>query len=638
MVNTLGAMQLPTGVEALQQRHREILLRLRMLAHDSLQSNMGSVGFESSGHSDPSSPEWVQVDWGHPVWIDQIVLAPILWHVGDSKYTAGGFPEAFRVLAGTKENPEGSVIAVLSGDDTKLPRRAPLVIPCETMASWVRVESIKLSPCPFSALYNLQLSELMVFSGEENVALNQSVTSSSVGPMEADRRSRQALTDGYMPYVMNSPIQGETLAFRAIARSGTAPTLSLDLGESMPINRINIHAFDARNSVPRDVTSDFGIPPNLLIMGANKEDFSDAVTLVERSKKGPYDTGPILLLPFPERQCRYLLFQMNFNDSFDRVVGFAEIEVISRGKNVALGRKVKVKGLHRIGFNRLSRITNGKNSLGQVLPIKQWVNELSQRHDLEFELNEIRAALSTAYATQKKHLALLGWIASLLVGTLVVSTAIMQYRKRRLLATMRERFAADLHDELGANLHSISMLTELAREDLQTPDQLDRSLKDIQRLVATTGEAARYCSTKLTNPKQHNLPEDMRTLTRRILADITWKLDIQGGENLQNFKWTTIDDLFLFYKECLINISRHSRAARVNARLEASKRQITLTVTDDGVGLLDRVPPSVQRRAHLLHGRVSLEKPPQGGTTIQLTLRPPRRLFSFNPKKPTEHP
>jgi signal transduction histidine kinase len=195
------------------------------------------------------------------------------------------------------------------------------------------------------------------------------------------------------------------------------------------------------------------------------------------------------------------------------------------------------------------------------------------------------------------------------------------------------RFAADLHDELGANLHSISLLAEMAREDLRSPEKLEGTLEEIKNLVASTIAAARYCIEKQTHPLKHNLPEDMRNISRRILADIDWELDIQGGEHLRDLKVTFLDDLFLLYKECLVNISRHSMATRVRASLRADAKRIELHVEDNGKGLDGRAPKSLQRRARLLGGRISAEQGDAGGSSIRLVLRRPRpSIFSRNKK------
>ena len=619
--------------EALERRGREIRNELRSLSLENMVGGIGSVGFESRLHNSSQNKEWVQVDWERPVPIDQVVLAPLLWQWGSMGYTAGGFPEEFRVLAGTAEDREGKVIASFQNKDTFLPRSAPLVIPCDTTASWVRVEASLLSKRIQDHQYSLQLSEILVFSGQNNVALNAAVSSSSVGILEGTRRFSRALTDGYLPYEMNVPGDKNSIAFLSTPKDEERFSLQIDLGESMPINQVNLFAIDSSSTSPRDYAGDYGIPNRFVIEGANRPDFSDAVVLVDREKRNLLDAGQILMLRFPESRQRYIrLLSLRHHES-KKVVGFAEVEVFSNGRNVALGKLAAITG--GTLTKRIESLTDGHNLNGRILPIKQWLGELAHRHDLENELPRINQAIQAGLARQKEHLAVLGWIASLALAGGSIAVLLLQLLKMRQIAELRVRFAADLHDELGANLHSIGLLAEMAREDLRSPEKLEVTVEEIKNLVASTSAAARYCIEKQTHPLNHNLPEDMRNISRRILADIDWELDIQGEEHLRDLKLTFLDDLFLFYKECLVNISRHSMATRVRASLRADAKCIELQVEDNGKGLDGRTPKSLHRRARLLGGRVSAEQRDAGGSSIRLLLRRPRPSLFSKAKKTT---
>jgi signal transduction histidine kinase len=253
------------------------------------------------------------------------------------------------------------------------------------------------------------------------------------------------------------------------------------------------------------------------------------------------------------------------------------------------------------------------------------MGELARRHDLETELPLVRQEIQRRYSRQKKWQAALAWTAGAAVAAGVLGILVVQLLRMRQIAQMRERFAADLHDELGANLHSIGLLAEMARDDANSHGKLGTILEEIQRMVASTGAAAKYCIEKQIHPFRHDLPAEMRKTNQRILADMEWELDFRGEEHLEGLKPAFLDDLLLFYKECLVNISRHSKATRVRASLEADPKRIQLMVADNGQGFSGGAPPSLQRRARLLGGRLSARPVENSGTTISLTLRAKRR-------------
>ncbi|MFC1766864.1 discoidin domain-containing protein, partial [Planctomycetota bacterium] len=190
------------SLHPLEQRLTEIDSELEQLADYSLRTGVGTVGFRSMWHPDPNHTEWIRIDWGHTVPIDQIVLVPTIWRDTKAGFRADGFPLEFKLITGTDPSETGTVVASFCKQDRLLPRLAPLVISItSTEASWLRIEATTLSPRAWDGKYLLQLSEVLVFNGSENVALHQALTVSSPGLGETRARIPQTLVDGFVPYL-----------------------------------------------------------------------------------------------------------------------------------------------------------------------------------------------------------------------------------------------------------------------------------------------------------------------------------------------------------------------------------------------------------------------------------------------------
>jgi signal transduction histidine kinase len=113
------------------------------------------------------------------------------------------------------------------------------------------------------------------------------------------------------------------------------------------------------------------------------------------------------------------------------------------------------------------------------------------------------------------------------------------------------------------------------------------------------------------------------------VVDLEHKLSVSGEQHLATIDQQKQVDLFLFYKECLINCCRHSDATELSTRLVVGTKTTLLTVTDNGSspadhGALD-LPPSLKRRAKILGAHVTLTHPDEGGWRISLRLRNKRR-------------
>jgi signal transduction histidine kinase len=100
--------------------------------------------------------------------------------------------------------------------------------------------------------------------------------------------------------------------------------------------------------------------------------------------------------------------------------------------------------------------------------------------------------------------------------------------------------------------------------------------------------------------------------------------------------------------EALENAHRHAHASGIAVELEVLDTDFTLRVQDDGVG----PPPSLTlddltrtghfgllgmtERAASLGGRIALNRPPQGGTEVHLTLPLSSATAAHTPPTPQE--
>lgn len=616
------------SLNQLEQRLDEIDAELEQLAHYSLRSGVGAIGYRSMWHNTAEETEWVQIQLEKETPIDEIMLVPTIRRDTEKGFQADGFPAEFRILAGTADHPSGIVIGEYHASDGFLPRIAPLVIPLEGIkASWVRLEATHLSQRAFDNNFVFQLSEVLLFSGEENIALRQPIKGSSTHPERADSAwNVRYLVDGHTPYLMDAAQGLQSVAY--VSPPGKQPVLTLDLGTDFTLSRIHLHALDQSDTVPQAYAGNLGIPKHLRIEGATQPDFSDAAVLLETRQKNVNDTGPIMMWRIPETSCRYVRFSEASISSNsipeDFRIGFAEIELFSNDRNVALEQTVRTDypTVARKTNRFLAALTDGRNLYGNILPIRDWLNELVRRQHLETERPLVVAELALRYAQQKANLNRMSWLAALLVAAVAFIILLDRMLRLRQIARIRERFAADLHDELGANLHAIGLLGDLAKDAVHSPDELIETVDEIRALTERSGAAARHCADMQQADIFGKLPDDMRRSARRIMADMEYDISIEGEELLEKLKPRTKADLFLFYKESLVNISRHSAATEVSIKLTADNKELCLTILDNGHGLEGKIPSSLKRRARLLGGQVACTASSNEGTCITLKFQP----------------
>jgi signal transduction histidine kinase len=618
----------------LEERLSEIDSELPQLSQLSLRGGVGSIGYRSAWWQTAEDKTWIQVQLDHTALIDCVVLAPTIWRTSKNGFQADAFPAAFRIVAGTENAPQGQVVAEFDEHNAHLPRIAPLVIPIEPMrATWVRLEATQLSKRYYDNYPCLQLAEFFVFSGTENVALHQTVHASSNITVSGGAWDQRYLVDGHSPYLMHSGRGMHSQPFKT--EIGERPPLTIDLEDSYPISRIRLHALEQDDTVPQVSAGGLGIPEHLKIWGATDAAFTDPILLFNYQKNNIYGSGPFIEFTFVEQNVRFVqLLAQEGNDSMplnptEFRIGFAEVELFSRGKNVAMGKPAQMKYTQLEWMQSLSALTDGSNLYGKLLPIRDWLEELALRHELEKERPLIVAELNQRYARQKQRLRIMTWTA--IAFAISIGFLILIERNLRLKNAVRikQRIAANLHDELGANLHAIGMLGRLVTRSKQSEVEASEAVERICEIAERTSKVTRHCTNLLeSNIIGENIAEEIKRDSSRLLAGLEHDLDFQGEEHFERVKNRRRIDLILFNKECLANIVRHSQATSISTRLVCTKKQLTLTIQDNGKGTIDRVPPSLQRRAKLMRATVQINQPATSGTMITLTLKL-RKFGSF---------
>jgi len=214
----------------------------------------------------------------------------------------------------------------------------------------------------------------------------------------------------------------------------------------------------------------------------------------------------------------------------------------------------------------------------------------------------------------------------LAAGGLTVLYRIILLRRRE-IERLRLRIAADLHDEIGGNLASIALLSQLGEKSMDKAGYSE--LSEIHRIALLTVNGIREI-VWFINPEYDTMPElvaRMRDVAAQMLVGTTYKFDSSaspgGGKLSLDFR----RNLFLIFKEILHNIVEHSCAARIEIALRETQGTLLLRVADDGRGF---DPSAVSRgnglknirlRAAQLGGTVEIARGETSGSVVTVTVK-----------------
>jgi signal transduction histidine kinase len=204
----------------------------------------------------------------------------------------------------------------------------------------------------------------------------------------------------------------------------------------------------------------------------------------------------------------------------------------------------------------------------------------------------------------------------------------LKVEKEREKEDVRRRIAADLHDEIGSNLSSISMTSQMVRRSAKLDEQNRNRLADIAATAKETTDAIRDI-VWFINPEHDTLADlvlKLKDATSKLLAglDYTFKASDYTIETMPDI--LVGKEIYLLYKEVLHNIVKHARAGKVDIEIRSQSNRFVLTVCDNGIGFeVGKVQEGLglknfRDRAEKIGAKLDFTSCPGQGTKITLSV------------------
>jgi ligand-binding sensor domain-containing protein/signal transduction histidine kinase len=219
------------------------------------------------------------------------------------------------------------------------------------------------------------------------------------------------------------------------------------------------------------------------------------------------------------------------------------------------------------------------------------------------------------------------FLASAALAACGVGYALDHARAERRLAVerVRTRIASDLHDDIGASLSRVAVLTEVVKR--KAGPEHARRLGDIadlaRELVGSMSDIV-----WATDPKRDDLASvvrRLRTFGSDVLeaAGIAFDCRVAGDLGRVKVGPDTRRRIYLILKESLANVARHSGAVNARLSFRTEGRFLLAELRDDGRGM----PSGGARSSGLAHGTVHgipsmKERAEAGGGSLEIDSAP----------------
>ncbi len=229
----------------------------------------------------------------------------------------------------------------------------------------------------------------------------------------------------------------------------------------------------------------------------------------------------------------------------------------------------------------------------------------------------------------------------ILTGLTILALFYLAYRVRlgRILAVerLRQRIAQDLHDEVGTNLSTIALASQSLALGQRSVKRAAEALETIGTVAQRTTDQMKdiVWMLKTSDDSVGNLVAKMREVAGQLLSGVRYTFTAPSEEFPEKVDLEFKRNVFLFYKECLNNIVKHSEATAVKIHLDYAGKLFQLRIDDDGRGFSEKsVTPgsglqNLRERGKLIKGLVTIESGPGRGTHISLVVKTTQMRHSF---------
>lgn len=232
------------------------------------------------------------------------------------------------------------------------------------------------------------------------------------------------------------------------------------------------------------------------------------------------------------------------------------------------------------------------------------------------------------------------WFVGLVaLAVTLVLVLLYRYRVARLLEMeqLRTHIAADLHDDVGTNLSSIMLASQIIERELPPLSRERRHLTELRSRAGVTQEMLKDI-VWLLNPRNDTIGDfilKLKEIARRQLMDIQCTFNVSGEQLVHGLSLDFKRNVVLFLKEAVTNVAKHAEATSVIIDLTLAESTFSLGIHDNGKGFRvddKSVAPvggatsltrgngltNLRTRAQHIGGSVEIVSAPGSGTTVRL--------------------
>ncbi|WP_348070481.1 histidine kinase [Dyadobacter sp.] len=218
----------------------------------------------------------------------------------------------------------------------------------------------------------------------------------------------------------------------------------------------------------------------------------------------------------------------------------------------------------------------------------------------------------------------------LIVGIVLYFIRMYRLRNQIRLQKIRNEIAADLHDDVGTALSSITFLGEMARSRFdKKPEEirpiLERIMDESKEMMQTMRGVVWVINPQ--NDQAEDFFEKVKSFAESVLQSKKIELKFTAKDTQHWQMGLEVQrNLFLIFKESVVNAAKHSDASHVAMTIQKEKNYVWILISDDGKGFEEDVLNegnglrNLKNRATQIGGDLQINSKLGQGTQVKMVI------------------
>jgi signal transduction histidine kinase len=221
---------------------------------------------------------------------------------------------------------------------------------------------------------------------------------------------------------------------------------------------------------------------------------------------------------------------------------------------------------------------------------------------------------------------------SLFISRLIYISRLRRQRtemeKKLAVQLERQRISAEMHDDIGAGLSGVRLLTEMTKKKVKNEDAAEQ----VEKIYQSVGDISSKMKEVIwsLNAENDNLPNLVSYIQKQArlwLEHYPCQLIIDSDNTFPDIPvlGEARRNIFLIVKEAIHNVIKHSGAGIVKLSLHYRNNQLNMIINDNGKGMSNKDAEelgnglkNMQHRISQLNGFLKIEN--QDGLTLSFEI------------------